>query len=100
MPGHASTSGTCGPIRVLASAPEPADRCSMSLEQRRRVLCVSPRYAPSFGTFSRAYGVMGAKAFMPPLGLLTIAAYLPPHWEVRFIDENVRRVHDGEIAWA
>lgn len=66
----------------------------------RRVLCVSPRYAPSFGTFSRAYPLMGAKAFMPPLGLLTIAAYLPPHWDVRFLDENIRPAGPADLAWA
>ncbi len=67
---------------------------------RRRALCVFPRYAPSFGTFSRAYKLMGARAFMPPLGLLTIAAYLPDAWEVRFIDENIRPVTDQDLAAA
>jgi radical SAM superfamily enzyme YgiQ (UPF0313 family) len=28
---------------------------------------------------------------MPPQGLLVIAAYLPSSWEVRFVDENIRR---------
>jgi radical SAM superfamily enzyme YgiQ (UPF0313 family) len=61
---------------------------------------VFPRYAPSFGTFARAYDVMGAKAFMPPVGLLTIAAYLPAHWDVRFIDENIRLATDKDFRWA
>ena len=43
----------------------------------RRVLCVFPRYTPSFGTFEHAYKLMGVNAFMPPQGLLLIAAYLP-----------------------
>ena len=42
----------------------------------RRVLCVFPRYTPSFGTFEHAYRLMGVKAFMPPQGILLIAAYL------------------------
>ena len=29
------------------------------------------------------------RAFMPPQGLLLIAAYLPASWPVRFIDENI-----------
>jgi len=37
---------------------------------------------------------------MPPQGLLTIAAYLPKHWEVRFIDENIRRAGNRDFAWA
>lgn len=68
---------------------------------RRRVLCVFPRYAPSFGTFQHAYPLIPkVKAFMPPQGLLLIAAYLPATWEVRFIDENRRPASDAELAWA
>ena len=44
----------------------------------RRILCVFPRYAPSFGTFQHAYPLMdGVRAFMPPQGILVVAAYLP-----------------------
>jgi radical SAM superfamily enzyme YgiQ (UPF0313 family) len=66
----------------------------------RRVLCVFPRYTKSFGTFDNAYPLLGVKAFMPPQGLLTIAAYLPKHWEVRFVDENVRPAKASELRWA
>src|SRR5580700_12092072 len=67
----------------------------------RRVLCVSPRYAPSFGTFEYAYELMnGIKAFMPPQGLLVIAAALPASWQVRFIDENMGAAADADFAWA
>jgi hypothetical protein len=46
---------------------------------RRRILCVFPAYQPSFGTFQYAYRLFpGVRAFMPPQGLLLIAAYLPP----------------------
>jgi radical SAM superfamily enzyme YgiQ (UPF0313 family) len=37
---------------------------------------------------------------MPPQGLLAIAAYLPKHWEVRFVDENIHPAREDEIAWA
>ena len=58
----------------------------------RRILCVFPHYSPSFGTFEYAYELTtGVKAFMPPQGLLLIAAALPAAWEVRFIDENMDR---------
>ena len=57
----------------------------------RRILCVFPRYTSSFGTFEYSYPLTdGVQAFMPPQGLLVIAAYLPANWEVRFIDENIR----------
>ena len=67
----------------------------------RRILCVFPRYAPSFGTFEYSYPLMdGVRAFMPPQGLLVIAAYLPETWEVRLVDENMRRASDADFAWA
>lgn len=66
----------------------------------RRVLCVFPAYAPAFGTFSHALRLAGAKAFMPPQGLLLIANYLPESWPVRFVDENIRRATHADFAWA
>ena len=67
----------------------------------RRILCVFPRYAPSFGTFNHAYALMdGVRAFMPPQGILIIAAYLPEQWEVRLVDENIRPVSEEELVWA
>jgi radical SAM superfamily enzyme YgiQ (UPF0313 family) len=66
----------------------------------RRVLCIFPAYAPAFGTFSHAFRLVGAKAFMPPQGLLLIANYLPPSWPVRFIDENMQRAAPEDFAWA
>ncbi len=68
----------------------------------RHILCVSPRYAPSFGTFHYCYPLFGGRirAFMPPQGLLVIAAYLPESWEVRFVDENAREATAEELAWA
>jgi hopanoid C-2 methylase len=68
----------------------------------RRVLCVFPRYARSFGTFQHAYPLFGGRvrAFMPPQGLLVIASYLPEAWDVRFVDENARPVTEADFRWA
>jgi hypothetical protein len=64
-------------------------------------LCVFPHYTPSFGTFNHAYRLMkGVRAFMPPQGLLLIAAYMPEGWPVRFIDENIRKATAAEFEWA
>ncbi len=43
---------------------------------------------------------MGVTAFMPPQGLLAIAAYLPDAWEVRFADENISRATPEDFLWA
>ncbi|GLS44972.1 B12-binding domain-containing radical SAM protein [Methylobacterium brachythecii] len=76
-------------------------RCTLTVSSKRRILCVFPAYTPSFGTFSHAYPLMGGvKAFMPPQGLLVIAAYMPETWECRFIDENIKAATPEEFAWA
>ncbi|MBZ8181640.1 B12-binding domain-containing radical SAM protein [Oscillatoria salina] len=68
---------------------------------RRRILCVFPRYSRSFGTLHHAYPLMGrVRAFMPPQGILLVAAYLPDEWEVRFIDENIRPARKSDYRWA
>ena len=84
--------------RIRNAQPEPRQRGSVAIA--RRILCVFPRYTKSFGTFDNAYPLLGVKAFMPPQGLLLIAAYLPRHWEVRFIDENVRPATERDFRWA
>jgi radical SAM superfamily enzyme YgiQ (UPF0313 family) len=75
-------------------------RSPTTVTHARRILCVFPRYTPSFGTFEHAYRLMGVKAFMPPQGILLIAAYLPEPWQVRFIDENIRTASAEDFAWA
>ena len=58
----------------------------------RRILCVFPRYTSSFGTFEYAYPLTdGVQAFMPPQGLLLIAAYLPAHWRRQDLPEPASR---------
>jgi radical SAM superfamily enzyme YgiQ (UPF0313 family) len=76
-------------------------RSSISVRRERRILCVFPAYTPSFGTFQHAYALMGrVRAFMPPQGLLLIAAYMPDSWPVRFVDENIARATEADFAWA
>jgi radical SAM superfamily enzyme YgiQ (UPF0313 family) len=68
---------------------------------KRRILCVFPRYTRAFGTWEHAYPLTdGVQAFMPPQGLLLIAAYLPADWEVRFVDENICSARPEDFGWA
>jgi radical SAM superfamily enzyme YgiQ (UPF0313 family) len=39
-------------------------------------------------------------AVMPPLGLVTVAAMCPAHWQLRLIDEAIDQVRDEDILWA
>src|SRR5713101_2487630 len=67
----------------------------------RRILCVFPAYTKAFGTFNHAFPLMGpVKAFMPPQGILLIAAFVPREWQVQFVDENIRPVLESEFVWA
>lgn len=77
-------------------------RTSYPPRSRRRILCVSPRYAPSFGTFQYSYPLFyrRVRAFIPPQELLVVASYLPADWEVRFVDENARLANEGDFRWA
>src|SRR4051812_42408439 len=76
-------------------------KCPLPVRNKRRVLCVFPIYTPAFGTFQHAYKLMyRVKAFMPPQGLLLIAAYMPESWPVRFVDENIAPASADDLAWA
>jgi len=85
----------------MTEAPMISRRTPYQPQNRRRILCVFPRYSPSFGTFHHAYELMpGVKGFMPPQGLLVVSAYMPESWEVRLIDENLRPARWWDYRWA
>src|SRR5262249_32544230 len=85
--------------RILPDRLHTAMRTPYVPTRSRRILCVFPEYAKSFGTFQHAYPLFGGRvrAFMPPQGLLVIAAYIPESWEVRFVDENSGRATDADF---
>jgi radical SAM superfamily enzyme YgiQ (UPF0313 family) len=65
-----------------------------------KILLVYPKYPNTFWSFSYALKFISKKASLPPLGLLTVAAMLPPEWEVRLADKNVKRLRDADLQWA
>lgn len=56
-----------------------------------------PEKLPSF---ERTIQLVGRKAFLPPLGLITVAALLPQKWEMKLVDRNVREITEAEWQWA
>jgi radical SAM superfamily enzyme YgiQ (UPF0313 family) len=71
------------------------------VDTSRNILCVFPRYTSAFGTWEHAFPLTdGVQGFMPPQGLLLIAAYMPENWPVRFIDENIRPASKEDFEWA
>ncbi|HWQ37986.1 MAG TPA: radical SAM protein [Burkholderiales bacterium] len=59
-----------------------------------KLLLINPRYPESFWSFRWAVNEVlpDKRAVNPPLGLATLAALTPAHWEVNIVDENVETV--------
>jgi radical SAM superfamily enzyme YgiQ (UPF0313 family) len=64
------------------------------------VVLIYPEFPDTFWTFRRALRFIGKKAVSPPLGLLTVAAMLPPEWPKRLVDANVTVLTKEDLAWA
>jgi radical SAM superfamily enzyme YgiQ (UPF0313 family) len=65
-----------------------------------RALLLSPRPPSTFWSFEAALELVGQRALMPPLGLITVAALLPATWQLRLVDEQVRPVGEDDWRWA
>ncbi|MRR34360.1 DUF4070 domain-containing protein [bacterium] len=65
-----------------------------------KILFVYPCYPDTFWSFRYALKFISKKACYPPLGLLTVAAMLPPEWEKRLVDMNVEPLSDEHLLWA
>ena len=71
------------------------------MSERCHVLMVYPRFnANSFWNYSGTCEMVGAKYPGAPLGLITVAAMLPPSWTVRLVNCNTEELTDDDIAWA
>ena len=59
-----------------------------------RLLLSNPRFPESW--FSSKWAVSellpNKRAINPPLGLATLAALSPPHWEIAIVDENIEPI--------
>jgi radical SAM superfamily enzyme YgiQ (UPF0313 family) len=72
-----------------------------SPNDRRRILLVWPEIPPTtYWSFSKSLELIGKRASIPPLGLLTVAAMLPPEFELRMKDLNVTELRDEDLRWA
>ena len=66
-----------------------------------RCLLIQPEFEQTnYWNFVESARAIGAKATAPPLGLLTIAAILPEHWEFRLVDLNVAPLSEEDWQWA
>jgi radical SAM superfamily enzyme YgiQ (UPF0313 family) len=100
---------------VISAKPRPRFHAAMSSLAAPRAVALSRRAAtgrvrcllvrPEFleNTFYNprdVFRLLGAQSAAPPLGLLIVAALLPPSWELRFVDGDVEPVTDEQLDWA
>jgi len=64
------------------------------------ILLIYPEFPDTFWSFKHALRFIRKKASSPPLGLLTVAALLPPEWTKRLVDVNVESLSADDLAWA
>src|SRR4051812_37235558 len=66
-----------------------------------RCLLVQPEFPlGSFWNYKESVEAIGAKTPNMPLGLITVAAILPQHWEFRLVDENCQALTEADWQWA
>ncbi len=65
-----------------------------------KILLVYPKTPETFWSFTHVLRFVSKRASIPPLGLLTVAAFLPADWQIKLVDQNVNRLTDKDLRWA
>ena len=65
-----------------------------------RTLLIYPEFPKTFWSYEKILELVNRKVLLPPLGMVTVAALLPQHWEMKLVDRNVREVTSAEWDWA
>jgi radical SAM superfamily enzyme YgiQ (UPF0313 family) len=63
-------------------------------------LLVWPKFPKSYWGQEYVLPIIGKGAVLPPLGLITAAALLPRHWNLRLVDLNIEILDDESLRWA
>ena len=84
-----------------ATPVENASEIAPHPDQKLNCLFVQPKFEDlNYWNFVEGARAVGAKATAPPLGLLTVAALLPKHWNFKLVDINVRPLSQEDLGWA
>ncbi|MCD6498942.1 MAG: B12-binding domain-containing radical SAM protein [Deltaproteobacteria bacterium] len=67
---------------------------------KKHILLVHPRFPTTYWGFQESLSLIGKKASLPPLGLVTLAAYLPHEWDLRLVDLNIVSIDNRDLLWA
>ena len=65
-----------------------------------RILLLYPKNPVTLEEYNFALPFYKAKAFMQPLAIITVAGFIPKHYDLRLIDVNIRDLNDDDLAWA
>jgi radical SAM superfamily enzyme YgiQ (UPF0313 family) len=92
----------------IAPVTQQSDRSSADSERDSNkvltapnVLMVFPKFnSHSFWNLQEVCDIAGVRCPAPPLGLITVAALLPPAWNIRLINRNAEELSDADIDWA
>jgi radical SAM superfamily enzyme YgiQ (UPF0313 family) len=63
-------------------------------------LLVWPEIPITYWGGQYAIALINKRTFMPPLGLITVAAMCPKEWNMRLVDLNFEKVTDEDLEWA
>lgn len=64
------------------------------------ILLIQPKFPVTYWGGQYSIGLIGKRAFMPPLGLLTVAALCPRDWNMRLVDLNAEELPENDLDWA
>jgi radical SAM superfamily enzyme YgiQ (UPF0313 family) len=64
-----------------------------------KALLLWPILPNSFWSYQETLNLTDLRSTNPPLGLITVAAMLPPDWEIRFADRNVAPETEADWDW-
>jgi radical SAM superfamily enzyme YgiQ (UPF0313 family) len=64
------------------------------------ILLIYPILPAHILQFRTSMARLGKKSSYPPMGLITIAAMFPKHWQVKLLDCNITQVNESDWHWA
>ncbi|MCP4751693.1 MAG: DUF4070 domain-containing protein [Proteobacteria bacterium] len=73
----------------------------MNTRKVKNALLVYPEVPQNtYWSFHYALPFINKKSSMPPLGLITLAAYFPDSYDLKLVDMNVASLNEDDIRWA
>src|SRR6202162_5292437 len=65
-----------------------------------KVLMVWPRFPASYWSLGEATQIVPERSLVPPLGLITVAAFCPKEWTIRLVDLAFQELSEEDLFWA